>query len=209
MPVASGMRKLALIVAVLSLVVMLPGCAGFKGIFGTPGETGPDPQLVAQYEQAKTNLEELKANATADIEKAVEEGDAKLEAKARETLATVERIEKAADKFEAVVKKDATGAVDPAATATSAAALLPPPWNVLAMLGIPLVVGGVQEWSKRKAVAQKEADAKSIVNSIDVLMTKNDAVKAALKNVDADAKAAAHAQLTPAAKQLIEAESVT
>ncbi|MFY7895847.1 MAG: hypothetical protein ACOVP8_06420, partial [Phycisphaerales bacterium] len=77
------------------------------------------------------------------------------------------------------------------------------------VLGIPLVVGGVQEWSKRKAVAQKEADAKSIVNSIDVLMTKNDAVKAALKTVDAEAKAAAHAQHTPAAKQLIDAESVT
>jgi hypothetical protein len=34
-------------------------------------------------------------------------------------------------------------------------------------------------------------------------------VKAALKTVDAEAKAAAHAQLTPAAKQLIDAESVT
>jgi hypothetical protein len=203
------MRKLALAVAVLSLVVMLPGCSSMGKLFGTPGETGPDPQLVAQYEQAKTNLEELKANATADINQAVAEGDAKLEAKARETLKTVERIEKAADKFEAVVKKDETGAVDPAATVTGAAALLPPPWNVLAMVGIPLIVGGIQEMSKRKAVAQKEADTKSIINSIDVLMTKNDAVKAALKNVDAEAKAAAHAQLTPAAKQLIDAESVT
>lgn len=203
------MRKLALTVAVLSLVVMLPGCAGFKGIFGTPGETGPDPQLVAQYEQAKTNLEELKANATADINQAVAEGDAKLEAKARETLKTVERIENAAASIEKTVKRDEAGNVDPAATATGAAALLPPPWNVLAMVGIPLIVGGIQEMSKRKAVAQKEADTKSIINSIDVLMTKNDAVKAALKNVDAEAKAAAHAQLTPAAKQLIDAESVT
>lgn len=199
------MRKLALTVAVLSLVVMLPGCAGLRGVFGTPGETGPDPQLVAQYEQAKTNLEELKANATADITQAVAEGDAKLEAKARETLKAVERIENAAKELEAVVKKDETGAVDPAATATSAAALLPPPWNVVAMLGIPLVVGVAQEYRKR----QSDANARSIVNSIDVLMTKNDAVKAALKTVDAEAKAAAHAQLTPAAKQLIDAESVT
>jgi hypothetical protein len=199
------MRKLILVVAVTSLVVMLPGCSTLGGIFGTPGESGPDPQLVAQYEQAKTNLEELKANATADITKAVAEGDAKLEAKARETLATVEKAQDKLAAVENVVKKDANGAVDTAATATSAAALLPPPWNVLAMLGIPIVVGGIQELRKR----QSDANARSIVNSIDVLMTKNEAVKAALKNVDADTKAAAHEQLTPAAKKLIESESVT
>lgn len=199
------MRKLSLIVAVICLVVLVPGCGAFRGVFGTPGETGPDPQLVAQYEQAKTNLEELKANATADIEKAVEEGDAKLEAKARETLATVQQAQAKLAAVENIVKKDETGAVDPAATATSAAALLPPPWNVLAMLGIPLVVGGVQEIRRRQAVA----DAKSIVNSVDVLMTKSEAVKSALKSVDAEAKAAAHEQLTPAAKKLIDAESVT
>jgi outer membrane murein-binding lipoprotein Lpp len=199
------MRKLALAVAVLSLVVMLPGCSSMGKLFGTPGETGPDPQLVAQYEQAKTNLEELKANATADINQAVAEGDAKLEAKARETLKTVERIEKAAEDIEKVVKRDEAGNLDPAATVTGAAALLPPPWNVLAMLGIPLVVGGIQEYRKR----QSDATARSIVNSVDVLMSKSEAVKSALKGVDAEVKAAAHEQLTPAAKKLIDTESVT
>jgi hypothetical protein len=198
------MRKLLLTVAVLSLVVMLPGCASLGGLFGTQGESGPDPQLVEQYTQAKANLEELKANATADITKAVAEGDAKLEAKARETVATVEKIQAKVASVEKIVKVNADGSVDPAATATGAAALLPPPWNVLAMLGIPLVVGGIQEVRKRRA----DANAKSIVNSVDVLM-QDAIVKNALKNVNSDVKADAHKQLTPAAKALIESESVT
>jgi hypothetical protein len=198
------MRKLLLTVAVLSLVVMLPGCASLGGLFGTQGESGPDPQLAAQVELAKANLEELKANATADIAKAVEAGDAKLEAKARETVAVVTSIQTKVAAVESTIKRDAAGNVDPAATATGAAALLPPPWNVLAMLGIPLVVGGIQEVRKRRA----DANAKSIVNSVDVLM-QDAIVKNALKNVNSDVKASAHEQLTPAAKALIESESVT
>jgi hypothetical protein len=72
------------------------------------------------------------------------------------------------------------------------------------MLGIPLVVGGIQEVRKRRA----DANAKSIVNSVDVLM-QDAIVKNALKNVNHDVKASAHAQLTPAAKAIIESESVT
>lgn len=198
------MRKLLLTVAVVSFVVMLPGCSSLSGLFGTQGESGPDPQLAAQVELAKANLEELKANATADITKAVEAGDAKLEAKARETVATVEKIQAKVAVVENTIKRDAAGNVDAAGTATGAAALLPPPWNVLAMLGIPLVVGGIQELRKR----QSDANAKSIVNSIDVLM-QDAIVKGALKNVNPDLKASAHEQLTPAAKKLIDAESVT
>jgi len=198
------MRKLLLTVAVLSLVVMLPGCASLGGLFGTQGESGPDPQLVEQYTQAKANLEELKANATADITKAVAEGDAKLEAKARETVKTVEKAQEKLAAVESTIKRDAAGNVDAAGTATGAAALLPPPWNVLAMLVIPAVVGGVQEVRKRRA----DANAKSIVNSVDVLM-QDAIVKNALKNVNPDVKASAHEQLTHAAKKLIDAESVT
>jgi len=198
------MRKLLLTVAVLSLVVMLPGCASLGGLFGTQGESGPDPQLVEQYTQAKANLEELKANATADITKAVAEGDAKLEAKARETVKTVEKAQEKLAAVERTIKRDAAGNVDAAGTATGAAALLPPPWNVLAMLVIPAVVGGVQEVRKRRA----DANAKSIVNSVDVLM-QDAIVKNALKNVNPDVKASAHEQLTHAAKKLIDAESVT
>jgi len=198
------MKRIASIAFLFALIVMFPGCASLGGLFGTQGESGPDPQLAAQVELAKANLEELKANATADIAKAVEAGDAKLEAKARETVATVEKIQAKVASVEKIVKVNADGSVDPAATATGAAALLPPPWNVLAMLGIPLVVGGIQEVRKRRA----DANAKSIVNSIDVLM-QDAIVKGALKNVNPDVKASAHEQLTPAAKKLIDAESVT
>jgi hypothetical protein len=198
------MKRIASIAFLFALIVMFPGCSSLGGLFGTQGESGPDPQLAAQVELAKANLEELKANATADITKAVAEGDAKLEAKARETVKTVEKAQEKLAAVESTIKRDAAGNVDPAATATGAAALLPPPWNVLAMLGIPLVVGGIQEVRKRRA----DANAKSIVNSIDVLM-QDAIVKGALKNVNPDVKASAHEQLTPAAKKLIDAESVT
>jgi hypothetical protein len=198
------MKRIASIAFLFALIVMFPGCSSLGGLFGTQSETGPDPQLAAQVELAKANLEELKANATADIAKAAEAGDAKLEAKARETVATVEKIQAKVASVEKIVKVNADGSVDPAATATGAAALLPPPWNVLAMLGIPLVVGGIQEVRKRRA----DANAKSIVNSVDVLM-QDAIVKNALKNVNSDVKASAHEQLTPAAKKLIDAESVT
>jgi len=198
------MKRIASIAFLFALIVMFPGCASLGGLFGTQGESGPDPQLAAQVELAKANLEELKANATADIAKAVEAGDAKLEAKARETVKTVEKAQEKLAAVESTIKRDAAGNVDPAATATGAAALLPPPWNVLAMLVIPAVVGGVQEVRKRRA----DANAKSIVNSIDVLM-QDAIVKGALKNVNPDVKASAHEQLTPAAKKLIDAESVT
>jgi hypothetical protein len=70
------MKRIASIAFLFALIVMFPGCSSLGGLFGTQGESGPDPQLVEQYTQAKANLEELKANATADITKAVAEGDA-------------------------------------------------------------------------------------------------------------------------------------
>jgi methyl coenzyme M reductase beta subunit len=209
------MRKLFLIVSVLSLVVLLPGCAAFKGAFGTSSDSPPDPQLKQTITDTKASIASLKQDAQADLVVAKETGDTDAQKKPERTLKFIGDAEKFTQTAESVVQVDEQGNVNIAATAAGAAPLLPFPFNLIVGVGVPLLVGGVggvQEMRKRKSDAAARAaieDAKSIVNHIDTMMTKDDAVKAALKNLNADTKAAAHEQLTPGAKKLIETESVT
>jgi hypothetical protein len=198
------MRKLLVVLAVLSLVVLVPGCSSTGSLFGPGAESGPDPQLIKHYEQVKADLEGLKTTATAEIARAQATADANLEAKARETLATVQKAQTKLATVEDSIRLNKDGSLDVGSTAAGAAALLPPPWNVLAIVGLPIVVGGIQEFRKRRA----DQNAKSIVNSIDVLM-QDAIVKSSLKGVNEQVKKDAHAQLTEQAKKLIESESVT
>lgn len=165
---------------------------------------GQEGSLKEQLTTAQARLDEARAQAAANLEAARQAGDAARVANAEKTLATVDEWRGKVATAANTIKTDAGGQLDISGTAASVGALLPPPWNLLAMIGVPLVVGGVQELRRRNAVAS----GKSIVHHIDAMMAEDPKVREALKTVEPETKSNARTHLTPQAAAWIESESV-
>lgn len=148
---------------------LMAACEGF----GTgAGEQPADQKLLADVDKARAALEAQKAVALEQIAAAQAADDAKAEARWRETLDTVNAWGAKVDQALLNVKRTPEGGVDLGATASSVGLLLPPPWNIIWGIGAPLIVGGVQELRRKRAVAAtdaNEAAARDLVNLIDRL----------------------------------------
>lgn len=117
------------------------------------------------------------------------------------------KLAAAHDLVRAVLNPEGGGDIDKALGTIGVA--IPPPWNIVAAIGVPLIGWGVREWQMRRknavanAAAKEATDAaKSIVNAVDVLRGKAPEVAAAMsKN-----REAIREELTPLATAIVEGE---
>jgi hypothetical protein len=163
------MKRHAMTVPMLVIAALtLGGCAAFN--------TG---EAATKLSEAKITLASEKVAQTAALAEAKEKGDTKAEAKATETLATIETLEKRLADAEKVLASVASpdGSIDPAKAVGAAGALLPPPWNLAVMLGLPVVIGAVQELRRRSAVN----NAVSMVNGLEAAKAVSPSLRSQLK----------------------------
>lgn len=197
------MKRLALIVLVGVSSVAMPSCSALD-TQESMTQARQMQQYLADEAAAKiAALEAQKAHVSPEQQAEIERLQAEL---ARAAQSGNEAIEQGIALLTRAMTED--GEITPESAAPVVAAYLPWPWNLAAMLGIPLVVGGVQELRRRKAAAEMERaveDARSIINAIDVARMQSPEVAAGMKA----AKERMERQLTAEAKALIEAESIT
>lgn len=205
-----------LMVAVVVGAVMAAGTALTACTLLTP-EGQQQATAVVQQTTSTTaaTLAKAKADQEARLAAALAAADPAGTQKANDTLVAIAQVQAKVDAVNAtlakVVKPD--GTVNVGAVGSEVGALLPPPWNLIAILGGPLIAAGIQQWrlnQKQKDLAsitldadQAQADAESIVKSIDVLRahpTAGPSVKAAMAGI----KPQLQAVLTPGAKSTIE-----
>lgn len=195
------MAACAAVVILIAILFVVPACAGGKVDLS---------QAKVQLEQSAATLAQAEAKANQDAADAVARGDTKAAEKARKTAEHAKKMREGAEQASAAMVIDpATGEVDLEATAgsavTKAGALLPPPYNLIALIGAPIVVGMAQEWRRKRA-----ADAaKSIVKSVDEWIKADPMVMQSAKNMPDSVKAAVHAPLTKDAVKLIDTVSTT
>jgi len=151
---------------------------------------------VADTSATKAQLATIRQETEAEYQEAKTAGDDKAAERAAKTL---EKVKQAEDFLGKATGPD--GAFDPGKAAGAAGALLPPPWNLIVMLGAPLLAAGVQELRVRK----KEADAVSIINGIEALKATDPGVKTALKTHENVVKA----EYTSGAKAMVRKHKLT
>ena len=132
-------------------------------------------------------------------------------AKAEATAATMAKIKdqsaEAGKKVASAINPD--GSVSPEGVAGVVAPLLPPPWNVLAVVAGAVVGGGVGEWRRRNALTaliktradlQEQAQAlQSVVEGLEKAKSTNETLKTGLR----DSAPILLSSYTPLAKQVV------
>lgn len=138
------------------------------------------------------------AKATKDAAEAQKQID-----KANETIATAERLAKELKRAQELLAQatNPDGSIDPANGLAAAGALLPPPWNLLAMVGIPIGVGLFQELRVR----QKQKAAVSIVDGISAAAAEDPNMAKAL----VDNKDTLRLNFSPEAVKIVNANKIT
>lgn len=178
---------------VLTLALVIPLAAA--GCFDAEKEKARLDQTQSELAEKRLELEierdrlaSQKADTT-DVEK---------------SLARVAKLEGDLAAIRAVIDKSINpdGSLNGAAIGAAAGAVLPPPWNLVALLGAPLVTGLVQEFRLRGL----KADADQIVDSVEAMRAANPTLKNEMKSM----KDVAAKQLTrPGARKLIASRAVT
>lgn len=203
------------LIVALALTALVAGCGTLSNLL--KGEPAPPPVPPAAFDGAQQKLDATKAAQ----EKALAEAQAaalaaKTEAETRKaqeaaaaaakTLEYLASLQAGLDKAKAL-QQAATGPdgrFDLAGAAAGAGALVPPPWNLILMLGVPALVGLVQQ----KRVMDRDRDTRSVINAIDVLRS-DPSTGTAARSLMASAKAKMDEQLTPRARKLRKEESLT
>lgn len=163
----------AICVAAVALAISAPGCESLSAW---------QERAQVATTQAEVSLAEKSQYWADEFARAVKDGDRERADFAAQQLSDVHS---AASELESAKKKaetylDESGNIDQNKVLTESAALLPFPFNVIVMVGAPLVVGGVQEWRQRRAVKAQNAIAekynrmfKETVGSIDSARKEN------------------------------------
>lgn len=215
-----GARLTLLLAIVVGMLVVLTPVTHAQSLFS---QNKPE-QAQAVRDDARRTAEAL----TVEREKAIAKRDA---AAANGDAATVASLEKAIERFTAAITASnavataaggaATG--DPAAEDAgwmTLGGLLPPPFNVIAMLGLPIALREWRAWQQRKAAAaaiaaakkeaaDNEAAAKSIVNMVDQIRIAKPEVAVAMKDLTSRTETNFTTALTPRAQEIIESERLT
>jgi len=168
---SSAIFTIALVSVLLGLALLAMSMAGCA-----PQDTTFAREQAAQ---ARATLDTQKAAATADLTKAQAAGDTKAADRAAKTLDTISELESRLAKAEEMLASVSApdGGIDPAKAAGAAGALLPPPWNIVAMLGVPAIVAAIQELRVRN----RTADAVSIINGLSAAQLASPGMTTALK----------------------------
>lgn len=176
----------------ISVIFLAVSCYTMAGCSSTQIE-----DLKVQLSHQQDVLDQVKEDAEKAKTDAANKGDEDALAAANKKLAEVAASQKAIDeallRLQTATKPD--GSIDVGSAAAAAGAALPPPWNVLAIVGGIIVTGLAQE-----ARVQREARAaKSITDGITAMQMNDPAASPMLKR-NADA---INGELTPRAKQII------
>lgn len=220
-----SLRTLVVLAALAWIAVLTPvACA--QSLFS---QNKPE-QAAAVRDDA------MRASAAATMERdaTIAKRDAALAAGntavAEQLTKAIDRWQKAIDASNAMAAIASVGAQPSGNPAADTAAedagwmtlggLLPAPFNVIAMIGIPIIVREVRGWQLRReakaklAAEKKKADenaaaAKSIVNMVDVIRIADPTVAESMKKLSSDANTDFTKNLTPLAKEIIAAERLT
>jgi hypothetical protein len=151
-----------LVATYLGLVVGLPLLWGCK--------TEDVSQTTAALTTADTQLKEQMAALSAQIAAASDpSAKAKLQHALDEVAALDKKVSEALAKLSTATAPDGSITVESAAStaAATAAQALPPPWNIIAMIGLPLATGLITRLMGKKETAAVTADAASLIAGID------------------------------------------
>jgi len=159
--------KYTLLIVGLAAILTLASC--------TAMQTGDS---LARMDEARGTLEQAEAIARGERDAADARGDAATVAAADKTLAELAKYQAQLDKARAaiVAAQGPDGSIGPEGVIGAAAPFIPPPWNLLALIGAPLVIGGIQELRKRRV----ENAAARVIDSIDILREASPDVGAAI-----------------------------
>lgn len=124
-----------------------------------------------------------------------------------EPMARIASLQRQLDQAKAVLAsmQAPDGTLDIGAGVGAIGSALPPPWNLIALVGGPIAGFIVNEMRNKPKITRVTRAAKSIVNAIDVARTKSPAVAEGMSQ-HADAIRGA---LTEEAKAIVEAERLT
>ena len=170
-----------------------------------------DPAAIAavrgQLEHANAQIAAARGDLQRSLSEAQARDDAAAVERARASLESLAGIEAKAARATAAIDRFVRpdGTIDIGAGASAAGAALPPPWNLLVMLGLPVVVGGIQEWRRTQAVKA----AKSIVNSVDQLRIASPVVRTEMEKLAANEETDFSAAMTPLAQRIVASERLT
>jgi hypothetical protein len=200
----------------------MPACAHAQSLFSQQ-----KPAEVAT--QARADLEAASATIALERQKAV---DAQAAQAAAGNAAAVAELAKAIafyDKAAAVTQKamavtkaaiNADGSVNPEGTLLTLGGVLPFPFNLVVMLGGPLVFREVSSYRRRreaaaaleaarKAAAENEAAGRSIVNSIDLMRVNSPLIASEMARLAASTQTNPASVLTPVAARIVAGERLT
>lgn len=185
--------RTARLACVLALALVIP--LGVSGCFDTEKEKARLDQTQAELAEKRLSLEIERHNALA-----AKQDTSKIDAQ----LARVDKLAADLEAVRATLEKavNPDGSLNGSAIGAAAGAALPPPWNIIALLGAPILTGVVQEFRLRSV----KADADQVVDSVEAMRAANPTLKAEMKAV----KDVAQKQLTrPGARKLIAARAIT
>jgi len=213
-------RKTLLLAIVLGWMIVASPTVWAQSLFS---QNKPE-----QVEALREDTQRANAAAIVQRDAAIAQRDAAI---AAGNTAAAEQLTKAVAFWEKAVAASGVAATIAGASANGDTAgedagwvtlggLLPPPFNVVAMIGLPVLFREWRAWQQRKAAAEalakakqeaaeNEAAAKSIVNSIDQIRIAKPEVAAAMKELTANTATDFTANLTPKAKEIIDAERLT
>lgn len=183
--------KRYIVIAALAAVCTLAACSA------------PD---VASTQRAFDESRELLVTETQRYQIAYEDalarGDEKAAERAKKSLETLARLEEQRARGEAALQQVVTpdGGIDAEGVGRLASDFLPYPFNLIAVFG----AGAAAWFIRQRKVNELDKAAKSIVNAIDAARMNDPALTEALKRNGA----AISGQLTPAAKAIVESESI-
>lgn len=159
--------------------------------------------------QASTMLNTDRDYWQREYNEAVALGDTLRATHASDRLRDIERAEQdlasvtsTADKLRVRVT-DEDGNFDTEKVAREASLYLPYPFNLISLVGVPLIVGGVQEWRRRQAIKSEVRKSKEIIASVDAAR-KNNPIIADMMSQE-DTKTVMWEQLSPETYDLINA----
>lgn len=166
------MKRTTIIVLLSAIVV-----AGFSSATGCKATDVAETR--ASIDAATVTLDESRARALQAQANAEAAGDSKTADAAIKTIETIDRTAAELAKVRAVIDAGTNpdGSVNVGGAIGAVAPLVPPPWNVLLLVGAPLLTGAIGEIRRRRAVAA----AAAVVNSIDLLKQTSPLVKQAFE----------------------------
>ena len=187
------MWSLFRLACILTLALVIPLVSA--GCFDAEKERARLDQTQAALAEERTALEIERAKVLA-----AKQDPSAIDAQ----LARVDKLAADLERVRSLMAKaiNPDGSLNGSAIGAAAGAALPPPWNLVALIGAPLLTGVVQEFRLRGV----KADADQIVDSVEAMRAASPTLKDAMKA----AKDVAQKQLTrPGARKLIAARSIT